>query len=91
MKDKVWEAITNNQSEEFKQIKGKVFTYKVKGNQIILNTTNQMIPKSEIEKALSIFPFKNTSVLQHLRAPSYIYGIMMDDRVKKVISKNSVE
>lgn len=77
----VWTRIVENQGQEFHQIQGKVFTYKIQGNSIDLQTTNRKIPKSDIEDALLLCPIKTTTELQHLQAPSYIYAIMMDDRI----------
>lgn len=36
-----------------------------------------------IEKALERVPLKNTVAVQDLLAPSYIYGILMDARIRE--------
>ena len=89
MIERVWECIVRNQGKEFQQIRGKIFTYKIKGKSISLDTTNYTIPKSHIEKALSRYPFENTTVIQDLIAPSYIYAIMMDEKVRKIITEKT--
>lgn len=80
--DIVWNRIVKNQNETFHQIRGKEFTYEVIGERIVLHTTNQHISKSQIEEALELVPLKNTQQVHHLRAPSYIYAILMDERIR---------
>ena len=67
MVEKIWNWIIENEGENFKQIKGKEFTYQIVGNGLKLSTTNQMISKSVIEKAIG--------------APSYLYAILTDKRI----------
>lgn len=78
----IWENICSNEGEIFHQIKGQEFTYKVKGNAIKLSTTNYNIAKSTFEKALEFVPLENTVPVQHLSAPSYLYAILMDRRIR---------
>lgn len=78
----VWDRIVQHQSETFHQIRGKEFTYEVIDERIVLHTTNQHIAKRQIEKALELVPLENTQQVHHLRAPSYIYAILMDKRIR---------
>jgi hypothetical protein len=41
-----------------------------------------MISRTAIEKALQLVPLPNTRTVQHLSAPSYIYAILMDPRIR---------
>lgn len=52
-------------------IRGNEFTYIVKGNCILLSTTNPQMSKGMLEPALKHFPLENTVPLQYLQAPSY--------------------
>lgn len=79
----VWARIRANEGEKFYQLRGKIFTYSVVGEYIDLHTTNQKIPKKHIAQALGEVPLKDTVQVQHLRGPSYIYAILMDDRIRK--------
>ena len=80
----IWKRIVENECKEFKQKRGKIFTYSLIGkNTIKLNTTNRSISKSQFEKALNFVPLDKTTLIQNLQAPSYIYGILMDDRIRK--------
>jgi hypothetical protein len=81
--DAVWRRITLHSGDTFYQIRGKPFTYKARGRTIYLDTTNRMISRTAIEKALGRVPLVNTAVVSDLSAPSYIYGILMDDRIRR--------
>lgn len=81
MREKIWSRIIENEGENFKQIKGKEFTYRIVGNGLQLSTTNQMISKSVIENAIELLPIENTVPFQHLRAPSYLCAILTDKRI----------
>lgn len=81
--DIVWKRICDNQGQEFRQIRGKIFTYSIRGNTAYLNCTNRSFSKSTIKQALEFVPLKNTVPLQHLQAPSYLYAILTNERIKK--------
>lgn len=77
----VWSRIKAHEGETFRQIRGGEFTYDVDGNHVTLHRTNRKIPMSDFEKALSMYPLRDTTVVQHLQGPSYIYAILMDHRI----------
>ncbi|MBI6003869.1 hypothetical protein [Clostridium perfringens] len=80
----IWKRIVENEGKEFKQKREKIFTYSLIGKSTIkLSTTNRSISKSQFEKALNFVPLDKTTIIQNLQAPSYIYGILMDDRIRK--------
>ena len=79
--NEVWTRIVAHQGETFRQIRGKEFTYTVKGNVLRPSTTNQNIPRSHFDKALLRMPFESTVPLQDLRGPSYIFAILKDPRI----------
>jgi hypothetical protein len=78
----VWTRAEAHAGEEFVQIHGGKFTYVISGGHIIPDRTNQQIPKSHFEEAFKLVPLENTAPVQHLRGPSYIYAILMDDRIR---------
>jgi hypothetical protein len=80
--DAVWKRIVGHSGEPFHQLRGKEFTYEARGRTIYLHTTNRMISRTAIEKALQRVPLANTASVQDLSAPSYIYGILMDGRIR---------
>lgn len=79
----VWQRIIENEGQTFKQINGGVFTYKVIGNSIILSRTTRNISKKTFNEALKLVPLENTVPVQHLQAPSYLFAILMDKRIRK--------
>jgi len=80
----VWARINANAGAEPRMIQGGTFSYKIVSGQVVLNSTNHQIPKSHFEKALALVPLGNTTVIQHLRGPAYIYAILMDDRIRQI-------
>ncbi|QQE77315.1 hypothetical protein [Alicyclobacillus sp. SO9] len=84
MIDAVWERIKNCEGQVFEQIRGQEFTYNVIGdNSIELNRTNRMVSRKTFEQALEHVPLENTVPVQRLQAPSYIFAILMDDRIRQ--------
>ena len=83
MIENVWERIKQYEGEVFRQIKGKEFVYTIKGNAILLSTTNRIVSKGTFEKALEHVPLENTVPLQNLQAPSYLFAILTDKRIRK--------
>ncbi|WP_404330271.1 hypothetical protein [Mesobacillus maritimus] len=78
----IWNRVLEHEGQVFKQIRGGEFTYRVKGNVIQLNRTNRMVSKSIFAEALKYVPLENTVPLQRLQAPSYLFAILMDHRIR---------
>jgi hypothetical protein len=83
-KNQAWGRIVAHQGQTFRQIRGGEFTYRVVGTQLALDRTKWQIPRSHVEEALDLVPLANTVPVQHLFAPSYIYAILMDRRIRSV-------
>ncbi len=81
--DELWARINSFKGKVFHQVRGGEFTYTIERDYLQLSRTNQAISKNELKKALELVPLKNTTPVQHLRAPSYIYAILMDERIRK--------
>ena len=82
--DSTWDRIQKNAGKTFRQIRGKEFTYSADNNGIRPDTTNQLIPKSHIQKALNLVPLMNTVPLQKkFRGPAFLYAILMDKRIRE--------
>jgi hypothetical protein len=79
----VWDRIEALAGQEFHMIRGAVFLYKVSGGHVLPDRTNQQIPKSHFEKALAFVPLADTTAIQDLRGPSFIYAILMDSRIRQ--------
>lgn len=79
----VWSRIEAHEGETFTQIRGGKFTFAVEGQNLKMDRTNWFIRRADIEEALDLVPLANTVPVQHLNAPSYIYAILMDDRIRQ--------
>ena len=77
----VWSRIESHAGEEFFQIRNKPFTYEIRSGCLIPSTTNRNIPRSNFEEAFGLRPLQNTVPVQHLQGPSYIYAVLMDERI----------
>ena len=81
--DPVWERIEALAGQEFHMIRGAEFHYEVNSGHVLPDRTNQQIPKSHFEKALAFVPLADTTAIQDLRGPSFIYAILMDPRIRQ--------
>lgn len=80
--DEVWRRIGEHEGEVFHQMRGREFTYTVRGNYVRPSTVNQAISRSDFEEAFRLTPLEDTTVVRHLRGPSYLYAILMDTRIR---------
>ena len=80
--DAAWARIKANEGKTFQQIRGKEFSYTVVESSLVLSTTNQKIARSVLAEAIKLMPLRDTVPLQHLRAPSYLFAILMDQRIR---------
>ena len=80
---RVWRRIQRHEGETFRQIRGGKFKYEVVGNNVVLDRTNRVLHISKFEKAYELVPLENTKPVQHLQGPSYLYAILMDDRIRQ--------
>lgn len=82
----VMRRIEKHQGEVFKQKEGKEFTYTISGRTITVEVEgHEPYPfgLSAIEQAIERMPAESPSKINDLRASSRIWGILMDDRIKK--------
>ena len=81
--DKIWNNIIKYQGEQFfTTVKKKPFSYIVNGNSIVLQNTNRIIPRSNVERALEInSPTVSKFVGMNLQGPSYLLAIITDNRI----------
>jgi hypothetical protein len=80
--NEVWRRILAHEGETFRQIRGQAFTYTVEGKVLAPSTTNQNLSQATFEQALARVPFRSTVDVQDLRGPSYLYAILMDERIR---------
>ena len=81
--DYIWENIKRHSGETFKTVTGIPYDFHVDGEYIRLHNTNWSIPKKDVENALLV---KEPTVSKFKKAgfqgPSYLYGIITDNRIK---------
>ena len=81
--DYIWENIKRHSGETFKTVTGIPYDFHVDGEYIRLHNTNWSIPKKNVENALFV---KEPTVSKFKKAgfqgPSYLYGIITDNRIK---------
>ena len=79
----VWARIIEHSGEVFYTKRGIPYTYHIRNHQLILENTNRNIPYSNFETALTVVN-PNIVKFEHLnlQGPSYIYGIITDDRIR---------
>jgi len=79
----VWERIENHDGETFKQIRGGEFTYEMRSGTLWPDRTNRGLGRSQFAQAFEHVPLTSTVPLQRLQGPSYLYAILMDDRIRR--------
>lgn len=81
--DTLWSRLRAHEGETFTQIRGGTFTYAVTSSAVIPDRTNRTFPQSDLGKALDLVPLRATTDVHHLQGPSYVYAILMDDRIRR--------
>ena len=77
----VWSRIKKHEGDTFKTITGLEFSYSIDGDSIIPSRTDWKIPRSHVEKLLHRVPLKDTTEIQDVMGPSYLWGILNDERI----------
>ncbi len=80
----VWLNILRNENETFRTVTGISYTYTAKNDFILINNDRRRkITKEEIARALLIEnPSPSKIKLEGVWGPSYVYGIITDNRIK---------
>ena len=80
--DELWKRLRDHEGEAFTQIRGGQFTYSITKNALLPDRTDWVIPRNHLAEALSLVPLASTVPVQHLFGPSYIYAVLMDERIR---------
>lgn len=80
--DVVWSRIERHAGEEFRQVRGATFTYRVAGAAVHPSRTTRALARSQFAKALGRFPLAGPGDLRDLQGPSYLYAILTDPRIR---------
>ena len=81
--EEVWTRIRSHAGEVFVQIRGGEFTYVAHRGYVVPDRTNQNLPRAHFGVAFEFVPLEDTTSIQHLRGPSYLYTILMDPRIRR--------
>jgi hypothetical protein len=79
-----WDRIVINAGLLFETKTGLDFTYTVDGNTVTSSRSNQMLSKSDFEKAYNIIPLDGSGeITREVRGPAYIWAILHDQRIRQ--------
>ena len=79
----VWQRIEAHAGQTFRQKRGGEFTYEIRSGAVWPDRTNRALPRSHFARAFEHVPLSSTVPLQQLQGPSYLYAILMDDRIRQ--------
>ena len=84
--DDVWPRITAHAGEEFRTIRGKPFSYNIRGSAVVPRPgrtaeTNRLLPRSHFQKAWNRRPLSGPGQIHDLQGPAYVYAILTDPRI----------
>lgn len=79
----IWSRIESHAGERFQQKRGGEFTYAVSGSSLTTDRANRNLPRSDFEEALHLVPLDGPGQVQHLQGPSFVYAILMDERIRQ--------
>ena len=84
--ESVWRRIESHQGEEFKTATKLPFTYGVEGAGIWFfrdgRRINRKLTRSQVEKAIARCPLTSTTEIRDLMDYPYLYGLLMDPRIR---------
>jgi|HubBroStandDraft_6_1064221.scaffolds.fasta_scaffold260740_2 hypothetical protein len=84
--DDVWPRIEAHAGEEFRTIRGKPFSYNIRGSAVVPRPgkaaeTNRLLPRSHFQKAWDRRPLSGPGQIHDLQGPAYVYAILTDPRI----------
>lgn len=83
--DKVWQNVRSLEGETFMLTRGSTFTYEMLHAEALKvvkkGRVGQTITYNLLRKAYDRLPFDDTSALQDLWVPSYLFALLKDKRV----------
>jgi hypothetical protein len=80
--DAVWKRICEAAGTEFVTRNRQRFTYLIDGNYVAPSTSDVRIPVSQFRKAHAMGPVRGPSSLRGVFAPSLVWAILNDERVR---------
>lgn len=78
----VWSRVRGHAGEEFRLVRGGVFTYRVHGDQVCPSRTSVGIHRSDFARAWDRRPLTGPGqISRQVVGPSYVYAILTDSRI----------
>ena len=85
--EQAWIRVHKHQGEIFKTTSGLPYDYSVDGNGIRISgegrLINRRITRNQINRAIERCPLQQTTDIRDCIGMSYIFGILMDPRVRR--------
>jgi hypothetical protein len=81
--EEIWERIRQCEGQTFQKVRGGTFTYRMTNSALIPDTTPRNIPRKDVLEAFGYVPLRNTVEVQHLQGPSYLFAVLMDERIRR--------
>src|SRR5437667_4937582 len=86
IQERVWKRIVAHKGAEFRTATDLPFTHSVDGNGIWFyrdgKRINQRLARGEVDQAILMSPVSRTTGLSKFRNYSYLYGLLMDPRIR---------
>lgn len=80
--DKVWARIQSCSGSVFTTKTGLEYSYEAHENYIRLSNTQRNISITQFRRAFELVPVDGPGDLSGFQGPSYLWGILMDQRVR---------
>ncbi|MNY19143.1 hypothetical protein D3C86_1525640 [compost metagenome] len=81
--DTLWTRVQANTGQIFHTKTGRVCSYEAHETYVELQNTSHNIPRSHFERAFEMMPTQRVADLNALRGYAYLWGIMMDPRIRQ--------
>jgi hypothetical protein len=81
--DDVWRRIAAHAGEDFTLRRGGVFQYEIFEGYLRPVGRVRHLSRTNFGKALPRLPLTNTTDVSDLQGPSYVFAILMDDRIRR--------
>jgi hypothetical protein len=81
--EEIWARIAAHEGETFTLVRGQRFTYEVPGNYLRPVGRVRHLSKTNFAKALPRLPLENLGSIRDLQGASYVYAILMDNRIRR--------
>jgi hypothetical protein len=86
IQERVWKRIVAHQGARFRTATGLPFTYSVGGKGIWFyrdaERIGQRLARSEVDQAILLCPVSKTTQLSRFRDYAYLFGLLMDPRIR---------